>query len=61
MLTTFVADNEHGRAVLALIRAIRACGKCLPALYITCHEHPQALATLYPDGCADPACPACAE
>lgn len=59
MTFAFVATNEHGRALLELIRSIRACATCVPSLYITCREHCEALTAMYPDPCPDPECPAC--
>lgn len=60
MIFSFLAQNEHGRALVALIRAIRACPACFPELYITCPEHRAELDRLYPEHCPDANCPACA-
>lgn len=59
MLFAFIAENEEGRAVLALIREIRECRACVPELYVTCAQHQAALDRLYPERCAGPDCPAC--
>jgi hypothetical protein len=59
MLFAFLSTNEHGRSLIALIRAIRACPACFPELYITCDNHRAKLDALYPEPCPDPGCPAC--
>jgi len=59
MLIAFVADNEHGRSLIALIRAIRACPACAPAAYALCATHRAELDRLYPEQCPDADCPAC--
>lgn len=60
MIFAFLAQNEHGRALIALIRAMRACAACFPELYITCELHRAELDRLYPEHCPDANCPACA-
>jgi hypothetical protein len=59
MIYVFTTNNEHGRSLIELIRAIRGCRDCFPQLHITCAEHCAALTALYPDPCPDPECPAC--
>lgn len=59
MIFAFLAQNEHGRALITLIRAMRACAACFPEFYITCPEHRAELDRLYPEHCPDPNCPAC--
>ena len=57
----FVAPNEHGRSLIDLIRAIRACRDCVPALYAPCATHGAELDRLYPEACPDRECPACTQ